>query len=104
MDAGLWQGNQHTGPLSDDNPTTTAMKHSAVAQRATVVANRTGSRGLHEKAVAAHERALDAHKKALLPATGNTHHIHSAYIDAHKAAIAHHKIEATAFTPDEVEV
>lgn len=104
MDAGLWQGNQHTGTIDNEHPTTAAMHHSAIAQRATVRANETGSRGLHERAVAAHQRALDAHKKALLPATGNTHHIHSAYIDAHKAAIAHHKIEATAFTPDEVEV
>ena len=103
MDEGLWRGNQHTGKISDE-PTTAAMHHSAIAQRATVVANRTGSRGLHEKAVAAHQRALDAHKKALLPAIGKNHTVHSAYIDAHKAAIAHHKIEATAFTPDEVEV
>jgi hypothetical protein len=104
MDAGLWRGNQHTGTIDETNPTTAAMHHSAIAQRATVMANRTGSRGLHEKAVAAHQRALDAHKKALLPAIGNTHDIHSTYIDAHKAAIAHHRIEAKAFTPDEVEV
>jgi hypothetical protein len=104
MDAGLWRGNQHTGKIDETNPTTAAMHHSAIAQRATVMANRTGSRGLHEKAVAAHKRALDAHKKALLPAIGNAHTVHETYVDAHKAAIAHHKIEATALTPEEVEV
>jgi hypothetical protein len=97
MDKNLWFGNQHTGPigLGDEDKTITAMKHSAVAQKATNVANRTGSRGLHEKAVAAHQRALDAHKKALLPAQGPAIVVHENYIDAHKAAIASHRAEAS---------
>jgi hypothetical protein len=96
MDKGMWIGNQHTGPigLGDEDPTVSAMKHSAVAQKATNVANRTGSRGLHEKAVAAHHRALDAHKLALLPAKGPAIVVHENYIDAHKAAITSHRAEA----------
>lgn len=104
MDAGMWRGNQHTGTINEDDPSAAAMHHSAIAQRATVVASRTGGRGLHEKAVAAHQRALDAHRKALPPATGHKRVVHEAYLDAHKTALAHHRAETQAFASNEVEV
>ena len=94
MDAGMWLGNQHTESLKSDNPTITAMRCSAIAQKATNVANRTGSRALHKKAVAAHSRALNAHREALLPATSLQKIVHQSYIDAHTTALAAHEMEA----------
>jgi len=89
-DAKLWPGNQHTGPLADDNPTTAAMRHSVVAQKATNVANATGTVAAHRTALAAHSRALEAHKAAMVSATRSSRPVHESYMDAHEAAAAHH--------------
>ena len=102
-DAGLWPGNQHTDKLNTDDPTTTAMRHSAVAQKATNVANKAGSKALHQAALKAHARARDAHKEALGPASKQNKPLHEAYIDAHEAAMAHHKMES-APQPEAVEL
>ena len=93
-DAGLWPGNQHTDKLNDGHPSTNAMRHSVVAQKATNIAHMSGSKAAHATAAQAHRRALNAHKLALGSATRENRPVHEAYIDAHESAIAHHQIES----------
>jgi phage-related protein (TIGR01555 family) len=102
-DAGLWPGNQHTDKLNDDDPTNTAMRHSAVAQKATNVAHKTDTRAFHLAAHKAHARARAAHEEALVSATRQHKHLHETYIDAHEAAMAHHKMESAPL-PEAVEL
>lgn len=104
MDAGIWHGNRHTGTIGSENedPTVTAMKTSAVAQKATNVANTVGTRAAHERAAKAHDRAIDAHKAALAPADREAKPIHESYIDAHEASAAAHRL-AAAPSAEEVE-
>ena len=102
-DAGLWPGNQHTGTLKSEDPTTEAMRHSVVAQRATNVANATGTRTAHQRAMKAHQRALEAHKTALVSASRQSRPMHEAYQDAHESALAYHGLES-APQPEEAEL
>ena len=85
MASDAFTGNQHTGGIGgkDEDPTTTAMKHSAVAMKATRVANTTDTRAAHQTALAAHSRALEAHKHALVSAPSDLKHVHDSYIEAH---------------------
>jgi phage-related protein (TIGR01555 family) len=101
-DTALWPGNQHTGTLNDGDPSVNAMKHTAVAQKATNVANTVGTKASHEKAFKAHDRACKAHQLALATADKTNKRVHKAYIDAHETAMGLHQMES-APQPEEVE-
>jgi phage-related protein (TIGR01555 family) len=92
---GGFRGNQHIGGICDsDHPSDVAAKLSRAATQASQLARQLRTKRAMSAASDAHSRALEAHERALFSATTSTAPMHQAYIDAHRASMSIHDVEA----------